>query len=147
MKRKSLVNEMVQLHPNIQIPRKEFRVSFSRSPGPGGQNVNKLNTKALIKWNPLAGMLPKAIAHRLLKKFANRINNDGDLVIESHQSRSQNQNIEDAFAKIGSMVTECYDRPKFRIKTKTPKKAHRKRLDGKKRQSQKKENRRLPKDY
>lgn len=121
----------------------EISFSTSRSSGPGGQNVNKVNTKASLRWNVAesAILLPDQKA-LLLKKWAKRLTVDGSLLIVSQEKRSQLQNKEDALSKLNQLLKEAFAKKKTRKKTKPSKVAVQKRLNQKKINSDKKKGRR-----
>jgi len=113
--------------------------SFSRSGGPGGQNVNKVNTKVTLRLrlNELDG-LSEAELERVKNLLANRISNDGEIVIISDEERSQRINLERAYFRLEALITAAAKLPKHRRPTKPSKAAKEKRLQTKKKQGQKK---------
>ncbi len=121
----------------------EIKFSTSRSSGPGGQNVNKVNTKVSLRWNVVesAILLPDQ-KELLLKKWATRLTVDGALLIVSQEKRSQLQNKEDALGKLNQLLKEAFAKRKKRKKTKPSKDAVQKRLSQKKINSDKKKTRR-----
>lgn len=134
---------MIVVNARISIPDSEFRLSFARSSGPGGQNVNKVNSKATLHWAVLTSpSLPEEVRQRFVSKFANRINNDGDLVLMSQESRDQSANIADCYDKLREMVLSVAVAPRKRKATKPTKGSQRRRLEAKKGRSQTKQNRR-----
>lgn len=120
----------------------EINFSTSRSSGPGGQNVNKVNTKVSLRWNVAESAIllldQKAL---LLKKWAKRLTVDGLLLIVSQEKRSQLQNKEDALRKLDRLLKEAFAKKKQRKKTKPSKVAVQKRLNQKKINSDKKRGR------
>ena len=113
--------------------------SFSRSGGPGGQNVNKVNTKVTLrlKVSELSG-LNEAELERVKTILANRISNDGEIVIVSDEERSQRINLERAYFRLEALIVAAAKLPKVRRPTKPSKAAKEKRLQAKKRQGMKK---------
>ncbi|MDX1963464.1 MAG: alternative ribosome rescue aminoacyl-tRNA hydrolase ArfB [Pirellulales bacterium] len=129
----------------VAIPDQELNFSFARSSGPGGQNVNKVNSKAILHWPVVSSAaLPPDIRARFLKKYHTRINNQGELVLHSQLYRDQPQNEEDCRQKLKAMITSVLYAPKVRKATKPTKSSQHKRLDTKRTQSAKKQNRRQP---
>jgi len=96
------------VHANEPIPKvtlEHVTVGFARSGGPGGQNVNKVNTKVDMRFNVMAaGWLPLRIRERILQMEKNRINKDGEIVMSSTKSRTQKGNIEDALGKLQAII-------------------------------------------
>lgn len=133
---------MIEINERIQIPADELDFSYVRSSGPGGQNVNKVATKAVLKWNVVASeSLPPAVKRRLLERQKRRINAVGELVLASDRHRHQTRNVEDCLERLRSMIVEVLEPPKPRVPTKTPRRAKRRRLENKRRQSLKKRQR------
>ncbi len=127
----------------IEIPRDKVEVAFSRSGGPGGQNVNKTSTKAEVRFVLATAewLRPEARAV-LAEKLAGRITNDGELITASEKHRSQKENLEECFAKLSALLTEALRREKPRKKTKPSRGSKLRRLESKKAQGAKKRDRR-----
>ncbi|MDR2971483.1 MAG: aminoacyl-tRNA hydrolase [Bacteroidales bacterium] len=117
--------------------------SFSRSGGPGGQNVNKLNTKVTLRLriDNLIGALSEAELERVKTLLANRISNDGEIVITSDEERSQRVNLDRAYFRLETLITAAARLPKYRRPTKPSKAAKEARLKAKRRQAEKKASR------
>ncbi|KAK3224798.1 hypothetical protein Dsin_004660 [Dipteronia sinensis] len=91
--------------PVPQITIDHVTVSFARSGGPGGQNVNKVNTKVDMRFNVQnAYWLSDRIRERIIQLEKNRINKDGEIVISSTKTRTQKGNIQDALAKLQAII-------------------------------------------
>ena len=107
------------ISPSIQIPWSELQFSYSRSSGPGGQHVNKTNTKATLKWDVRqTEAISPAIKSCFEKHWGARINKEGLLVITSEESREQRSNQEACLDKLKHMITLSAKRPKVRVPTK-----------------------------
>jgi ribosome-associated protein len=134
---------MLIVNDRIQIPLRELEWSFARSSGSGGQNVNKVNSKAILSWRPLVSpSLPVDVRDRFLARFGKRLSHDGSLQIQSDRFRDQPRNIDDCMEKLRLMILEVAIPPKKRKRTKPTRAAREKRLDKKRRQSDKKRDRR-----
>ena len=109
---------------------------FSRSGGPGGQNVNKVNTKVTLRLrlSDIAG-LSETELERVKLLLANRITNEGEIVITSDEERSQRTNLNRAYLRLETLITSAAKLPKHRRPTKPSKAAKEKRLQAKKRQA------------
>ena len=138
---------MLVVTSRIQIPLDEFQFTYARSSGPGGQNVNKVNSKAVLRW-PLttSPSLPDDVRTRLLAKVGNQVTNEGDLVIMSDRYRDQPRNREDCLDKVRAMIQAVATAPKKRRPTKPGRAAKERRLKSKQSQSQKKQQRRFRAD-
>lgn len=134
---------MITLNSHITIPESELRFSFSRSGGPGGQNVNKVSSKATMHWDVVQSpSLPADVKHRFLTRFKSKITTQGEIVIVSQESRDQPKNIQLCLDKLRAMLMEVLVPPKKRRPTKPTKGSKVRRLDAKKNKSQTKQNRR-----
>ena len=117
----------------------ELQFTFSRSSGPGGQNVNKVNTKVTLRFSIVdSHLLDEEQKVLLINKLENRINKDGDLVIISQSTRSQLQNREETIQKFYDLLNEALRKKKKRKPTKPTRSSKEKRLKDKKIQSEKK---------
>src|SRR5213595_2092401 len=113
---------MLVINPQLQIPDSEFTWTYVRSGGPGGQNVNKVSSKAILRWN-LAGSpsLPDDVKARFQQRFPSRITTEGELVLSSELTRDQGRNREDCLNKLATMLRSAAMRPKVRRPTKPTK--------------------------
>ena len=126
----------------IAIPEHEITYSYSKSSGPGGQNVNKVASRVTLRWNVIASAaLPGPWKKRFVERFHNRINEKGEIVIHSDRYRDQKRNQEDAHEKLIAMLEQVRLPPKKRIPTKRTKAKNQKRLEKKREQSEKKRTR------
>ncbi len=121
----------------MHIPESEFIITFARSSGAGGQNVNKTSTKVIIHW-PVgkSAVLSWEEKERIRVKLANRINNEDELVVMSEEERSQPQNREIAIARLQELVTGALHVPKKRYATRPTKGSKLRRIEGKKQRSE-----------
>jgi ribosome-associated protein len=117
----------------------------SRSSGPGGQNVNKVNSKVTLKFDVMnSSILTQDEKDVLLNKLASRLTKEGVLLLSAQDKRSQLQNKEEAIAKFEKVVAKAFEKKKARKATKPSKTAVRKRIQNKKQQSEKKKWRQRP---
>jgi ribosome-associated protein len=130
---------MLVVNGEVQVPLREFEFSYSRSGGPGGQNVNKLNTKATLRWAVLKNTsMPEEVRRRFTVKFGKKFTVDGDLLIVSQRFRDAGRNTADCLEKLRQMLFVAAVRPKHRRPTKPTKASVHRRLDVKRRKSTKK---------
>ncbi len=111
----------------------EIKLSFIRSPGPGGQNVNKVATGVLLRFNVLeSAILSDEIRARLLKLIGNKITAEGELLIKAVSYRTQERNKQDAIERLQALLARAAIVPKPRKKTKPSLASKEKRLNRKK---------------
>ncbi len=133
---------MLVVNHRIAIPLKEFEFTYSRSSGPGGQNVNKVNTKVTLHWAiASSASVPEDVRNRFVAKFRRRINNKGQLVMASQRFRDQGRNVGDCLAKLREMLSSVAIAPKARKATRPTRGSRERRLQAKRRTSDKKRGR------
>ena len=133
----------IPIKNDIAIPYHELEITTSRSGGPGGQHVNKTETRITIRWNVKeTSAFPEALKERVLKNLGSRLTADGDLIIHNSESRSQLQNKNNALELLAEIIRKALLAPKKRIKTKIPKKEKERRLLEKKQRGDIKKGRR-----
>src|SRR3989440_9322109 len=137
----------LEVGPGVFLPNWAMRFQFARSGGPGGQNVNKLNTKAELWVRPenLRGMHPEAV-RRLRDLAGKRLTKEGEIHIVAETARTQEGNRAAVLEKLRELVVAAQHRPKVRRKTKPSRGAKERRLDSKKRRGERKAKRRRPFD-
>jgi ribosome-associated protein len=130
---------------DIIIPEEELGWSFARSSGPGGQNVNKVASKAILRWNlSTTSSLPDDVLLRLQTAQHHRIAADGDLIIQGQRFRDQAKNIEDCREKLRQMILQALHVPKPRRPTRPSRASKQRRLAAKRQQAQRKASRKPP---
>lgn len=130
------------VNDSIIIPGRELIVTHARSAGPGGQNVNKVNTKAVLRWQVAAtAALPDDMRRRFLTKYATRINGDGELVLTGDEHREQSRNLAACRDRLQAMVLAVVTPPRRRRTTKPTKGSVERRIEKKQRTSAKKQSR------
>lgn len=127
----------------INLIQQELVFSAAKSSGPGGQHVNKTNTKVILRWNlQKSEALSDEERQVILEKLSSLINKDKILIISDQSSRSQAQNKANTLEKLEKALKIGFYKPKSRRPTKPTRASVRKRLEAKKRLSDKKQHRR-----
>ena len=128
---------MIRITPKISLAETEITFNFIRSPGPGGQNVNKVATAAELRFNlGNCTTLPEEVHARLLRIAANKISQGNELIIKAVRYRSQERNKQDALKRLVDLIKLATVQPRKRKKTKPTASSIQKRLDTKKHRSQ-----------
>lgn len=127
---------MLVVSNRIQIPEDELCEEFLRSPGPGGQHVNKSETAVRLTFDAAhSPSLPDEVRGRLLRLAGTRATNEGVIAIEAHIHRSQKRNRDEARERLAELIRAASRAPKKRTKTKPSKASKERRLQGKKARS------------
>lgn len=117
----------------IQIPFTEMDFTYVRSRGPGGQNVNRTNSAAVLRWNLWESqVLDPELKEKLAQKLHGKLTEEGDLIIRSDVHRDQDQNRSECIHRLHEILRRALFVPKKRIATKPTRSSQRKRLESKK---------------
>jgi ribosome-associated protein len=136
---------MLEVTPAIRIPLDEFEWSFARSGGPGGQNVNKVASKAVLRWDfANSPSVPDEVKARFRDRFPSRLTTEGELILASELTRDQGRNREDCLSKLAAMLRAVAVAPKVRRPTRPSRASKRRRVEAKRHQSARKAGRRRP---
>lgn len=127
---------MLEVSPRIQVPESELRERFIRSPGPGGQNVNKLATAVQLQFDVARSpSLPEDVRARLMRLAGRRLDGTGVLTIEAHRFRTRERNREDARDRLVDLLCRAAHRPKPRVATRPTRASQKRRLESKRARS------------
>ena len=133
---------MIEITKKISISEDEIQLNFIRASGPGGQKVNKASSAVQLRFDVRnSPSLPENIRMRLIQIAGKRVTEDGILIIEASQQRTQEGNRQDAINRLIELIQEAAKEPKERKKTQPSKGAIQRRLDEKRQQSEKKKKR------
>lgn len=142
---RAIVGAMIPITTDLAIPDEEISFTTSRSGGPGGQNVNKLETRVTVRFDVEgSAALSEEQKARLRERLATRITRDGVLQVTSQRHRSQVANKEAAVERFAELVGEALQEEVPRRKTRPSRAAKARRLDEKRRRSGRKRDRAAP---
>jgi len=123
---------MPQVTPDISICEDELTFDFIRAPGPGGQNVNKVNSAVQLRFDVKhSPSLPEPVRRRLIGLASKRMTSEGVLIIRASRYRSQVQNRRDATERLVELVRNAAESPRHCIRTRPSRAARQRRLDAK----------------
>lgn len=133
---------MIAVTESVSIPDAELSWEYARSGGPGGQNVNKVASKATLRWAAAASVaISEEAKARLFAAHPAHLTTEGEFLVTSQEYRDQERNRQRCEEKLADMVRAALTPPKPRKKTKPSKASQRRRLEDKKRQGEKKSTR------
>ena len=128
---------MIEINRSLSIPEHELRFSVSRSGGPGGQHVNKVNSRVTLRFDVEGSpSLDDGIRRRLHTRLSTRINRDGELVMHCGRQRSQAANRAELIERFADLLRGALTRRRRRVATRPSRRAIGRRLEGKKRRGQ-----------
>jgi len=135
----------VLVAPGLEIPDDELEFAYIRSPGPGGQNVNKVASAVQLRFHAAAStVLDDWSRTRLATLAGRRLTREGWLVLAAHRHRTQEANRRDALERLAELVMAARERPKPRRATRPTRAARERRIEGKKQRTQTKRMRTRP---
>lgn len=128
---------MLEISGRLQIPEQELTWTYVRSSGPGGQNVNKVASKAVLRWNLAANTsLPEEVKMRLRGQQRRRVTVEGEMVLTSQRYRDQERNRLDCLEKLRAFVLQALEVPRPRRPTQPTRSSQRRRLTDKRQHSE-----------
>jgi ribosome-associated protein len=133
---------MIKINANISVDEEEVKESFIRSSGPGGQNVNKVETSVQIRFDvKQSPNLPEAVRRRLIKIAGQKMTKEGVLILTASEHRSQDRNRKAAIERLAELINQACIVPKYRRPTKPTYSSKLKRLEKKQRRGNTKKSR------
>jgi ribosome-associated protein len=135
----------LRVNDRVSIPTSELRVTFAASGGPGGQNVNKVASKAVLRWPALASPSLRPDERALLaSRLSSRLTREGHLVLASERHRDQGRNLDDVLERLTTILRAALRPPVPRRRTRPTRASKERRLSAKRRSSERKRFRRGP---
>ncbi len=139
---------MIKINRHITLDENELNYDFVRASGPGGQHVNKASTAVQLRFDAAnSPSLPAEVCDRLINLAGNRVTQDGVLIIEAHEHRSQTRNRREALKRLVKLIRRAAKKPKKRRQTKPTRASKERRLQNKRHRSRIKKFRKPPREY
>ena len=139
------MNEDIRLTAKVVIPGEELQFQFVRSGGPGGQNVNKVATKVVVRLDVMGSpAIPESLKEMLRVGLSTRLLASGEVVVSSDRFREQSRNRAQVVERLGEILRAALERPKVRRATRPTRGSRQRRHEAKRRRSQVKKHRRQP---
>ncbi len=139
--------EALEIQPGLRIPADEIRETASRSSGPGGQHVNKTETRVTLRWNAAKSrVLSQEQRRRLLSRLGSRLTRRGHLVVHAQRFRSRGRNRHLARERMAELVREALHTQRARVPTRPSRAQRARRLEGKRQRSAVKRQRGRPRE-
>jgi ribosome-associated protein len=138
---------VIEIDGKVNIDENEIQFVFIRASGPGGQNVNKVSSAVQLRFDTSTPSLPEAVRSRLQQIARTRINQEGILIIEAKQYRTQEQNRQDALNRLIELIRRALEKPKPRKRTQPTLASRQKRVAQKRQRGEIKRMRRSPYEY
>jgi ribosome-associated protein len=139
------MEDSLEVARGIEVPRSEIAIEYSRASGPGGQHVNKTETRVTLRFDFLGSRsIPEADKERMAEKLATKLTKAGELLVSCDAYRDRARNLETAYERLEATLARAYERPKPRKKTRPSRGSKERRLDEKKRTGARKQTRKAP---
>ena len=138
----------IVINASTSIPDAEVQFSATRSTGPGGQNVNKVNSRVILEFDlHFSSALTSYQKRRIAGRLGHRINKQGILRLQAQRYRSQVANRTELVERFVELLQKALQPVKYRVPTRVPARVHEKRLENKKQRTQIKRVRKAPRNF
>lgn len=133
----------VVINDTLRIPLSTIEFQYSRSGGPGGQNVNKVSSRVQLRWSVITADLPEEVRNRLMAVNRSRVTKDGDLLLVCQSQRDQLRNREECLVKLRDLIQEALIVPRARKKSRPTRGSKERRLKAKRHGAARRDARRI----